>query len=382
MDGPLKGVVVLDLTRFLSGPYCTMILGNLGARIIKVEQPGTGDEMRLQAPLIDGESAICSGLNRGKESIALDLRKAEDRKIFEQLVKKSDIFVENFRPGVMDRLGYSWDTLQKLNPKLVGGCISGFGQTGPESQRACYDIVAQGITGLMTITGFPGQPPVKAGIDIGDISAGMFAAIGILAALFERNQKGKGQRIGISLLDSITAMMLVPMGTYSAEQKIPTSTGNSHTLVAPFDAYPTKDLPITVAVANDHLFERFCNAIGHEELIKDDRFKTNIDRMDNVAELTEIIKKALKQKTSKEWIELFLKNGVPAGPIHKMDMVCKEPQLLSRNMIAKFQGEYMPGFCFPGNPIKSSAHKDTNEYPPGPKLNQHREEILKWLQHG
>jgi CoA:oxalate CoA-transferase len=235
--GPLDGIVVLDLTRYISGPYCTMILGNLGARVIKIEHPGVGDEMRTQAPFIDGESAICAGLNHSKESIALDLKVPEDREIFEKLLKKADIFVENFRPGVMERLGYPWKKLHEINPELIGACISGFGQTGPEAQRACYDLVAQGMSGLMSVTGHVGGPPVKAGIDIADISSGVFAAVGILASLFDRTRTQNGLRVGVSLLDSLAAMMIVAIGKYSAEGEIPQATGSRHTLVAPFDVF-------------------------------------------------------------------------------------------------------------------------------------------------
>ena len=269
-----------------------------------------------------------------------------------------------------------------MNPHLIGSCISGFGQTGPEAQRACYDLVAQGMSGLMSVTGYPGLPPVKAGIDIADISAGMFAAIGLLASLFDRTRTKKGLRVGVSLLDSLVAMMLVAIGKYSHEGTPPGPTGSRHTLVAPFDAFPTKDRPITIAVANDTLFEKFCKAIDLEPLIRDKRFETNVARVKHMDALTELIQKALKTKTAAEWLEILMKNGVPAGPIHTMEEVFKESQLAYRNMIAKFDDGSMPHFRFPGNPIKFSAHKDESEFPPGPKLNQHREQILKWLQHG
>lgn len=380
ISGPLNDVIVLDLTRVLAGPYCTGILFNLGATIIKIENPKGGDDSRQFTPFVDGESAYSCALNRGKKSIALDIKNSEkDREIFKRLVRQSDVLVENFRPGVLSRLGFDEKVLKELNPRLIVARISGFGKTGPDALRACYDLVAQGMSGLMSMTGEPQGKPVKAGIELADVGGGIFAAIGICAALFDRTRTGKGSYLGTSLLDCLVSLMFSAFSRYSVRGEIPEPTGTRHPFVAPFDVFYTQDKPITICVANDRLFETFCKALGKPELSKDSRFNNNTNRYSHVEELEALINDILKAKPAAEWLDIFEKQGIPAGPINKLNEVFEEPQLQYRKMIAHFSDNYMPQERFPGNPIKFSNHPDTDEFPRGPKLNEHAAEILTWL---
>ncbi len=380
IKGPLNGITVLDLTRVLAGPYCTNILYNLGARIIKVENPQGGDDSRQFPPFVNGESAYSCALNHGKESIALNIKNnADDKIIFEKLIRNVDVLVENFRPGVLSRLGYDEKKLASLNSQLIIGRISGFGKSGPEAMRACYDLVAQGISGLISMTGEEDGHMVKAGIELGDISAGVYAALGICAALFDRTRTKQGMAVGTALIDSLVSFMPSAFSRYSIEGIVPKPIGSRHSLITPFNVYITKDKPIVICAANNHLFEKLCIALGKPELFKDPRFINNPKRVEHTNELEDIMTSILKTKTVSEWLTIFNEINVPAGPINTMADVFQEPQILYRNMVAHYRDGFMPEARFPGNPIKFSNYSDTDEYPRGPRLDEHREEILKWL---
>ncbi len=381
VKGPLSGVVVLDLTHMLAGPYCTSILYNLGARIIKVERPNGGDESRLFTPFIEGESAFFSALNHGKQSIVLDIKSdIKDKAIFEKLIRQADVLVENFRPGVLPRIGYDENKLEELNPALIVARISGFGKTGPESMRACYDLIAQGVSGLMSIIGENAMTqPLKAGVELGDLAGGFFSAIGICAALFDRTRTGKGNRIGTSLVDCLTALMVEPFSRYSVDGKVPKPSGAQHVAIVPFDVFMAKDKAIIICAATDALFALLCKSLGKAALAKNSKFSNNEARLKHREELTHRMNELLKTKTAQDWLDIFAKNGVPSGPVNTIADVFREPQIQYRKMIAHFSQHDMPDVKFPGNPIKFSHYPDINEYPRGPKLNEHNDEIRAWL---
>lgn len=273
--GPLTGTLVLDLTRVLAGPYCTMVLADLGARVIKVENPVRGDDARAIGPFVGDRSAYFSSLNRGKQSIALDLKDDADRRIFDRLLARADVLVENFRPGVMQRLGYGWDTLHDRFPRLVVASTSGFGQTGPYAGRPAYDVVVQAMGGVMSLTGHPGSPPTRVGTSLGDITAGLFTAIGIQAALVDRFRSGVGSRIDVALLDCQVAILENAIARYAATGEVPGPIGARHPSITPFDAFATRDGYVVIAAGNDGLFARLCDVLGEPQLASDPRFSSN-----------------------------------------------------------------------------------------------------------
>ena len=301
MNGPLKDILVLDLTRVLVGPYCTMILSDLGARVIKVEAPEIGDDSRKFGPFIDDQSAYFMSLNRGKESIALNLKNSEDKKIFEQILKKADVLVENFKPGTLEKWGFGWKDLCKKYPKLIYASASGFGQTGPLRELPAYDMVVQGMGGLMSVTGQPNSEPTRVGTSIGDITAGLFTAIGINAALYDRKKTGKGTYIDVSMLDCQIAILENAIARYLAKNEIPKPMGSRHPSIAPFEAFKTKDSHIIIAAGNDKLFEKLCQVLNINNVLKDEKFKTNSSRAQNMDELKKILEKEL---LTKSFIEL------------------------------------------------------------------------------
>ena len=317
-SGPLNGIIVLDLTRVLVGPYCTMVLSDLGARIIKVEAPETGDDSRSFGPFIKNYSAYFMSLNRGKESIALNLKNKEDKEIFDKILAKADVLVENFRPGTLDKWGYSWDILKKKYPKLIYASASGFGQTGPLKSLPAYDMVVQGMGGLMSVTGQPDGKPTRVGTSIGDITAGLFTAIGINAALFDREKTGKGTKIDVSMLDCQIAILENAIARYFSNGEIPKPMGSRHPSISPFEAYKTKNSFIIIAAGNDKLFENLCNALDCKEYVKDKRFISNKLRNANAEDLKVILEKYLINETTDHWIKLFTKMSIPCCPIYNI----------------------------------------------------------------
>jgi len=377
MRKPLEHIKVLDFTRVLAGPYCTMILANMGAEVIKVERPDIGDDSREFGPFINGQSVYFISLNRGKKSIALDLKKPESIEIIKKLVKEVDVVVENFRPGTMEKLGLGYEELKKINPRLIFATMSGFGQTGPYSRRPAYDMIVQGMSGIMSITGQEGGEPVRVGTSIGDIVAGMFGAIGILAALADRDISGQGRMVDVAMLDGQLAILENAISRYTATGEVPKPLGARHPSIAPFEAYKTKDSYVIIACGNDKLWESFCRLVGREDLLEMDIFKTNPDRVKNVQKLKEYLTEIFMQKTTAEWDEFLNKNGIPCSPINTIDKLFTDPQVLARNMLVEVEQPGAGHIKISGNPIKISGMEEEIPSDPAPQIGEHTEYILK-----
>ncbi len=368
--GPLDGTLVVDLTRVLAGPYCTMVLADLGARVIKVEAPGRGDDARAIGPFVDGQSAYFASLNRGKESVALDLKEEGDRAVLEELLARADVLVENFRPGVMVRLGYGWEALHARFPRLVMASVSGFGQTGPYAERPAYDVVVQGMGGIMSLTGHPGGKPTRVGTSTGDITAGLFTAIGIQAALLEREPGGETRHVDVSMLDAQVATLENAIARFEATGDVPGPLGSRHPSIAPFQALATRDGFVIVAAGNDGLFSGLCAAIGRPELAEDARFASNDLRTRNVDALAAELESALAARSTEDWLAVFAEAGIPSGPINSVADVLADPQVRARNMIVS-----AGGLSLAGNPIKLSGVRDPDTRPPAPTLDQNRPDL-------
>ena len=377
MDGPLKNLLVLDLTRVLVGPYCTMMLSDLGARVIKVEAPEVGDDSRKFGPFIEDYSAYFMSLNRGKESIALNLKNEDDKKIFDKILAKADILVENFKPGTLEKWGYGWKDICKKYPKLIYASASGFGQTGPLKELPAYDMVVQGMGGLMSVTGQPNSEPTRVGTSIGDITAGLFTTIGINAALYDREKTGKGMFIDVSMLDCQIAILENAIARYLSKNEIPKPMGSRHPSIAPFEAFKTKDSYIIIAAGNDKLFEKLCNVLNVSEINTDSKFNTNLSRSQNMDELKKILEDKLLLKNTGEWVSIMEKEKIPCGPIFNIKEAVENPQVESRNMIVKAYHKVIGDFKLAGNPIKMSAYKDEKTRGDIPDLDEHRKKILE-----
>ena len=377
MDGPLKNLIVVDLTRVLVGPYCTMILSDLGARVIKVEAPENGDDSRKFGPFVKDYSAYFMSLNRGKESIALNLKNEDDKKIFDKILSKADILVENFKPGTLKKWGYGWEEVNKKYPKLIYASASGFGQTGPLKELPAYDMVVQGMGGLMSVTGQPNTEPTRVGTSIGDITAGLFTAIGINAALYDRQKTGKGMFIDVSMLDCQIAILENAIARYLSKNEIPEPMGSRHPSIAPFEAFKTKDSYIIIAAGNDKLFEKLCNVLKFPEINQDEKFNSNSARAKNINELKIILEKKLSTRSTTEWVNVMEKERIPCGPIYNIKEAVENPQVQSRNMIVKAYHKVIGDFKLAGNPIKMSTYKDESTRGDIPDLDEHREKILK-----
>ena len=372
--GPFAGLTVVDLTRVLAGPFCTMVLADLGARVVKVERPGRGDDARAIPPFAGGRSAYFASVNRGKESIALDLREAEDRAVFEALLARADVLVENFRPGAMEKLGYGFDALHERFPRLVYAATSGFGHDGPYARRPAYDVIVQAMGGIMSLTGQPGSPPTRVGTSIGDIAAGLFTAIGIGAALHQRAETGRGTKVDVAMLDAQVAILENAIARCVATGEVPGPLGSRHPAIAPFAAFRAADGHLVVAAGNDPLFRRLCEVLGRPGLADDARFGTNAERIANVDALHAALEEALAARGVADWLARFEQAGVPCGPLQDVAQVMRDPQVLARNMLIRAGGTPMAG-----NPIKLAGAPDPAERPPAPALDQHRAAILREL---
>ena len=377
MDGPLKNLLVIDLTRVLVGPYCTMILSDLGARVIKIEAPEVGDDSRKFGPFIDDYSAYFMSLNRGKESIALNLKNSDDKKIFDKILSKADILVENFKPGTLERWGFGWKEVNKKYPKLIYASASGFGQTGPLRELPAYDMVVQGMGGLMSVTGQPNSEPTRVGTSIGDITAALFTTIGINAALYDRQKTGKGMFVDVSMLDCQIAILENAIARYLSKNEIPKPMGSRHPSIAPFEAFKTKDSYIIIAAGNDKLFEKLCNLLKLNNIYKNPKFITNSNRSQNIDELKKIIEDKLLEKNTNQWVQEMEKEKIPCGPIFNIKEAVENPQIESRNMIVKAYHKVIGDFKLAGNPIKLSTYKDEKTRGDIPDLDEHREKIIK-----
>ena len=380
MTYPLDGLVVLDLTHVLAGPYCSMQLLDLGARVIKVERPGRGDDTRAFPPFADGDSAYFAALNHGKQSIALDLKAPADRAIFERLLARADVLLENFRPGVMERLGYGWEALHARDPRLIYGAVSGFGHTGPDARLPAYDMVVQGRGGVMSITGEAGRDPVRVGASIGDIVAGMFLMQGVLAALIARDRTGRGQKIDVAMLDGQLAILEHAIAITTLTGTSPGRTGARHPTIAPFETYRAADGLLVIAAGNDTIFARLCAALGLGPLDRDPRFDTNAARCENVKLLKRLIETVTLTASRDHWMAVLEAAGVPTGPIQDIEQVLADPQILARNMVVELAPDARGHrFRMAGNPIKMSELPDDGLRPAAPALDADRQAVLDWL---
>ncbi|MCH8345527.1 MAG: CoA transferase [Chloroflexi bacterium] len=378
--GPLSGVIVLDLTWVLAGPFGSEILCDLGADVIKVERPPFGDVARTTGPHIKNESGYFFSVNRGKKSICLDLKRAAGKDLFLRLTEKVDVVMENFTPGTMESLGLSYETLSGRNPRLIYAATSGFGQTGPDRLRPALDIVVQGMGGIMSITGEPGGPPLRPGISLGDISAGLYCAIGILAALHERESSGRGQMIDISMLDCQIAILENAFMRYFATGETPGPIGTRHPLATPFQAFPTRDgwvvLALSWGVPNQ--WELLCATIGRPDLIDDPRFDSPTLRTEHHAELEPMLNEALRQRTTEEWLREFDAIGLPCGPLNDIPHAAEHPQVVARKMLVEV--EHPSGFSLkvPDTPVRLSRTPGGIQGPP-PAIGEHTDEVLTSL---
>jgi len=383
MTTPLSGITVIDLSHVLAGPYCTMMLSDLGARVIKVEQPDIGDDTRHFPPFRDGESAYFAAINRGKESISLNLKDDADRALFEQMLPKADVIVENYRPGVMERLGYGWEDLHARFPRLIYGAVSGFGHTGPEAMKPAYDMVVQARSGLMSITGEAGREPVRVGASVGDIVGGMFLAQGITAALYERVQSGVGRKVDVAMLDGQLAILEHAIAITNETGESPTRTGARHPSITPFETFHAKNGLFVIAAGNDVLFGRMCAALGLGALKDDPRFATNAARCKHVKILKRMIEMVTLERKKKHWIARLEAAGVPCGPIQNVAKAMSDPQILARNMVVELAApDGGKPFLAAGNPIKISDMDDTLKDARAPTLDGDRQAVLDWLDDG
>lgn len=375
----LDGIRVLDLSRALAGPYCTMMLGDMGADIIKVEMPKVGDEARHYGPPFqEGESSYFLSVNRNKRSITLNLKSQEGKEILRELAKKSDVLVENFRPGTMDDLGLGYQSLRELHPGLVYCAITGFGSVGPEAQRPGYDLIAQGMGGIMSVTGPPEGPPYRVGIAQADIVAGMFAAYGIMVALYHRERTGEGQRLETSLFQGQLAQLTFQAGRYFATGVSPKPQGNQHPLIAPYESFRTKDGHINIAVGNNALWSVFCKVLGMEDYEKDPSFETNPKRVENRPALVQLIEERTSRYTSQELRDILDKAGIPNGPVWKIGEALSAPQALALGMVQEMDHPKAGRIKVTGVPIHFEASPGSLRIPP-PLLGQHTHEVLKEL---
>ena len=374
--GALDGLTVIDLTRVLSGPYCTMMLADMGARVIKVEQPGRGDDTRAWGPPFqNGESAYFLSINRNKESVTLNLKHPEGRRVLDALIERADVLVENFRPGTLERMGLGYADLAQQRPDLVYCSISGFGQTGPRRREPGYDAVMQGEGGLMSITGAPDGPGYRLGIAIVDIVSGMFSAYGIAVALLARERTGRGQYIDVGMLDSVAALLTYQAGIHFTTGEAPGRLGNRHPSITPYETLDAADGELVVAVGNDQLWRTFCGVIGAEALADDARFRTNKDRVAARETLRPLLVERMRTRPAAEWIERLKAAGIPCGGVRNLAQVFADPQLIERAMVVALDHPVAGAIRQLGVPIKMSGTPGAVRTPP-PALGQHTEAIL------
>lgn len=377
MAGALDGIKVLDLTRVLAGPYCTMILGDLGAEVIKVEAPGGSDDTREWGPpFAGGESAYYLCVNRNKRAITLDLKSDKGIEVIKELVKRSDIVIENFKHGTMEKWGIGYEELKNINPGIIHCSITGFGHNGPYKDLPGYDFIIQAMSGLMSITGTKESGPLKVGVAISDLVTGQYAAIGILAALQERNRSGVGQSIDISLFDSQIATLANVASNYLISGKVPQRLGNQHPNIVPYQSLPTLDGEMAVAVGNDRQFAKFVHVLGLADLAEDERFVTNNKRLQHRDELIEILSERMKEKPASEWLGLLREQGIPAGPINTVADMFDDPQVQARQMIREIDHPTAGKIRLTGSPLKLSRTPiEVKRHPP--LAGEHTEEVLQ-----
>lgn len=382
MAQPLDGIRVLDLTRVMTGPYCTMMLGDMGADVVKIEQPGKGDDTRPWGPpFLEGESAYYLSINRNKRSVTLNLKHERGREVARRLAARADVVVENFSPGTAGRLGLGYEDVRALRSDVVYCSISGFGQDGPEHDRTAYDLIVQGMSGMMSITGEAGGMPTKMGVPIADMTAGMFAAFAIVNALFHRERTGEGQYIDTSMLGAQVALLVYYAVGYFATGEVPTRQGNRHATVTPYDTFPTADGYVNVGVGNDSLWRRFCGAFGLEDAAADPRFASNAARVANSEPLYALIDETLRRYTTADVMAKLDAVGVPAGPIETLDQVFSRPQTLHLGLKQRVEHPTIPELYVPGVPYRLSATPSQIRQAP-PLLGQHTDDVLAELGYG
>jgi len=377
-DLPLSGVNVLDLTNVLSGPFATLILSDLGANVIKVEKP-TGDDSREFGPIINGESGYFISLNRGKKSIVLDLKEKNDKKIFESLLSKVDVLVDNFKPGTIEKFGFSWNYLSKKYPNLIFAKISGFGETGPLKNYPAYDIIVQAMSGIMSITGKNEKDYVRVGTSIGDIVAGLFCVIGILSQLIRRKNLNIGSKLDISMLDCQIAILENAIARYSIEKKVPVPIGTDHPSISPFGLFKTLDRPIVLAAGNNKIFFKLCECLNDSKMKNNSMFKNNINRNKNLKILRKKIEKKLTKKKSNVWIKKFSKKNIPCSLVNNIKDIVNHSQVLDRKMILDYKDSKIDNLKLSGNPLKFSFVKNKKISKKSPRLDGDRKKILKFF---
>ena len=376
---PLDGITVLDLSRVLSGPFCTMLLADMGARVIKIEHPERGDDTRHWGPPFVGtESAYFLSVNRNKESVALDFKQPEARPIMDALIARADVLVENFRVGALDRAGFGYDALHAAHPRLIYCSVTGYGRTGPRAKEAGYDAVTQAESGLMSITGPEGGDPFRLGVAIADIVAGMYAAQGILLALIARHRTGEGQLVDISMLDTTASVLTYQASAYFATGTPNTRLGNRHPSIAPYDTFATRDGVLVLAVGNDDQWQRFCRIAALDTAAADERFRTNAGRVRHYADLLPVITRKMRERTTDEWMAALRDAGVPAGAVRDVGEALSDPQLQAREMIARVDHEARKALQVLGVPVKLSETPGGVRRPP-PKLGEHTQAVLEEL---
>ncbi len=377
--GPLSGIIVIDLSRILAGPYCTLLLAELGARVIKVEPPQQGDDARQYGPFKNGKSAYFVSVNRGKELVALDLKSSAGREIFERLLDKADALVENFRPGTMEKLGYGWESLHQRYPRLVYAAASGFGHSGPYSHYPAYDMVVQGLGGIMSITGHPGMPLTRVGTSVGDLAGGLYAAVALNAALLHRERTGEATKVDIALFDCQLALLENAVMRYTTTGEIPGPMGARHPSITPFEAFATRDGNIIIAAGNDGLFIKLAQALERADLAENPLFRSNALRNQHQEALRAEIESVLRGDGTDHWIAVMEAAGVPCGPVNNIAEALAHPQTAARNMLISVDDPVTGPLELAGNPMKLSAFADPPTRPSAPDLDADRDKILSEL---
>ncbi|MCL6478309.1 MAG: CoA transferase [Peptococcaceae bacterium] len=378
MNLPLDGIIVLDLTKVLAGPFCCMQLADFGATVIKIEPPGLGDDSRYIGPHVKGESTYFVSVNRNKKSVTLNLKSPDGIEIFRGMVKKADVLVENFRPGTMDKLGLGYQEISGINPSIIYASGSGFGQTGPYREKPAYDPIVQSLGGIMSVTGDPGGHPVRVGVSIGDLAAGLYLTQGILLALLYREKTGRGQHIDVAMLDCQVALLENHIARYLIAGQIPRPIGNRHPSLAPFGSFATADGHITIAAGNNKLWALLCDVLGKPHLVSDPRFVNNVDRVANYSELAREMEEVLRTKTSAQWADILNRADIPCAPVQTVEQVIDHPQVRAREMIVEQFHPVLGKVSVAGVPVKMSATPGRIK-DPAPLLGQHTEEVLREL---
>jgi CoA:oxalate CoA-transferase len=372
MSGKLEGLLVVDFTAAVAGPFATQLMADSGARVIKIEAP-SGDMLRTASPIGDtGPSLYFVGVNRGKESVCLDLKKSEDLEFAKTLIRRADVLVENFRPGVMDRFGLGYAAVKELNPKIVYASVSGFGHTGPNQHRACFDLVAQGYSGLMQTNAEESGQPSRVGFSMADVSSAMWAYMAIMTALFARERTGEGDHVDVAMIDGLFAMQIAPVVAYTELGEEPHRDGNRGGAAAPFGTIPTQDGHLVVAVVGAKLWSDFCAAIGMPELVADARFATPALRLRNRDIMRAVLRPLFATKTTTDWLDILERGGVPSGPINSIEQICKSEQICAREMLVTVGEVHVPG-----NPMKFSSVRHRQHYPTVAEIGQHTEAVKR-----